>query len=152
MWLNRFRLESRGLFGKANANSKHSRRCPMLSTDIAPVLYRSNRGSSLETRIMDIPEREEALGTRKQPGPMRSPQGVKVLPFEFRSRVVAAWRFWTECNSVACSFSRIGTKPVRAASEKTCCGKVLFRHSRFLMVPHWNDCVRQAKSIVCCLD
>jgi|GraSoiStandDraft_54_1057290.scaffolds.fasta_scaffold249139_2 hypothetical protein len=117
----------------------------MLSTDIAPVFYRSNRGNSLATRTMDIPERERALETKKQPRQMRSPQGAKVLPIEIPSRVVATWRFWTECNSGACSLSRIGTKRDRAASEKTCGGKVLFRHSRFSMVPHWNDCVRQAK-------
>jgi hypothetical protein len=40
----------------------------MLSTDIAPVFYRSNRGNFLATRTMDIPEREQALGTKKQPG------------------------------------------------------------------------------------
>jgi hypothetical protein len=138
--------------GKANADSRHSRRCPMLSTDIAPVFYRSNRGNLLATRTMDIPEREQALGTKKQPGQMRAPQRAKVLPFEFRSRVVATWRFWAECNSGACSFSRIGTKRDRAASEKTCCGKVLFQLSRFSMVAHWNDYVRQTESIVYCLD
>lgn len=138
--------------GKANADSRRSRRCPMLSTDIAPVFYRSNRGNFLATRTMDIPEREQALGTKKQPGQMRPPQGVKVLSSEFRSGVVAPWCVWTECSSDACSFSRIGTKRDRAASEKTCCGKVLFQLSRFSMVPHWNDCVRQAKSIACCLD
>jgi hypothetical protein len=42
---------------------------------------------------MDIPERAQALGTKKQPDEMRPPQGVKVLPFEFRSQVVATWRF-----------------------------------------------------------
>jgi hypothetical protein len=74
------------------------------------------------------------------------------LPCEFRSGVVATWLFWTECNSGACSLSRIGTKRDRAASEKTCRGKVLFQHSQFSMVLHWNDCVRRAKSEVCCLD
>jgi hypothetical protein len=77
----------------------------MLSTDIAPVFYRSNRGNFLATRTKDIPEREQALGTKKQPGQMRPPQGAKVLPCEFRSGVVATWRFWTECNSGACSLS-----------------------------------------------
>jgi hypothetical protein len=98
----------------------------MLSTDIAPVFYRSNRGNFLATRTKDIPEREQALGTKKQPGQMRPPKGAKVLPCEFRSGVVATWRFWTECNSGACSLSRIGTKRDRAASEKTCRGKILF--------------------------
>jgi hypothetical protein len=119
----------------------------MLSTDIAPVFCRSNRGNFLATRTMDIPEREQALGTKKQPGQMRPPQGTKVLPCEFRSGVVATWRFWTECNSGACSHSRIGTKRDRAASEKTCRGKVLFQHSRLSVVLHWNDCVRRASDV-----
>jgi hypothetical protein len=57
-------LESRGLFGKSKRGFRAQP--PMLSTDIAPVFYRSNRGSFPATRTMDIPERERSQGTNKQ--------------------------------------------------------------------------------------
>jgi hypothetical protein len=50
--------------GKVNADSRRSRRCPMLSTDIALVFYRSDRGSVPATRTTDIPEREHSQGQR----------------------------------------------------------------------------------------
>jgi hypothetical protein len=62
----------------------------MLSTEIAHVLYRRNRGSFPATRTTDIPEREQPQGTKKRPYPMRQPQGSKVLPFECRPGVVEA--------------------------------------------------------------
>lgn len=83
---------------------------------------------------MDIPEREHAERTKKQSGPMRPPQGAKFLPCEFRSGVAATLRLWTEYHSGASSLSRIGTERRRAASEKTCRGKVLFQHSQILTV------------------
>ena len=95
----------------------------MLSTDIAPVFYRSNRGNFLATRTKGIPEREQALGTKKQPGQVRPPQGAKVLPCEFRSGVVATWRFWTECNSGACSLSRIGKNGIVQLVRRLAVGK-----------------------------
>ena len=55
----------------------------MLSTDVALVFYRSDRGSFPATRTTDIPEREHSRGTKKQPYPMRRPQEAKVVPFEF---------------------------------------------------------------------
>jgi len=69
--------------GKANADSGHSRRRLMLSTDIAAVSDRSNRGSSPARRTTGIPGCPRSQGT--QPGPLRPPQGTKVVAFEFRS-------------------------------------------------------------------
>src|SRR3979409_2027203 len=51
----------------------------MLSTDIAAVFDRNNRGSFPATRTMDIPGREQSRRTakRKQTYPARQPQAVK---------------------------------------------------------------------------
>jgi len=45
--------------GKVNADSGRSRQGPMLSTDIAPVFYRSIRGRFPATRTMDIAEQRQ---------------------------------------------------------------------------------------------
>src|ERR1700680_4566403 len=51
----------------------------MLSTDIAAVFHRSNRGSFPGTRTTDIPGREQSQRTTKQKQlyPVRQPQAVK---------------------------------------------------------------------------
>jgi hypothetical protein len=52
--------------GKVNTDSKRSHRCRMQPTDIAPVLFRSNRKPSA-TGTTDIPGREQSQGRQKQP-------------------------------------------------------------------------------------
>ena len=94
----------------AIADSGRSRRFPMLSTDIAPVYYRSSRGSLPATSTTDIPGREWSQGTKTQPCPMRQRQAAEVGSAESRSRVAEATsRFSTEYYSGAC-FSLVSTR------------------------------------------
>jgi hypothetical protein len=128
--------------GTAIADSGRSRRCPMLSTDIAPVFYRSSRGSLPATSTTDILGRERSQGTKTRPCPMRQRQAAEVWSAESRSGVAEATsRFSTEYYSGACFLSRIATRLDRAANEKTCCGEILFRGVRFSFAPHRHDCV-----------
>ena len=90
--------------GRADADSRRSRRWPMPSTDIALGSYRSNRDSLRATSTTDIPKREPSRATGKRPHPMRPPV-AKVPPFEFRLEIAATWRFWIEWNSRASFFS-----------------------------------------------
>ena len=58
---------------------------------------------------------------------MRRPQGVNVLPFEFRLEGrKTTWRLWIEDDFGAC-LSRIDAKRDRVAKEKTCRERALFR-------------------------
>jgi hypothetical protein len=126
----------------AIADSGRSRRCPMLSTHIAPVFYRSSRGSLPATSTTDIPGHERSQGTKTQQCPMRQRQAAEVWSAESRSGVAEATsRFSTEYYSGACFLSRIDQKLDRGANEKTCCGQILFRGVRFSFAPHRHDCV-----------
>jgi hypothetical protein len=139
MWLNES-CHRAACSGTAIADSGRSRRCPMLSTDIAPVFYRSNRGSPPATSTTGIPGRERSQGTKTQPCPMRQRQAVKVRSIEFRSGVAeATFRSWTAYYSGACFLSRIDPKPDRAADEKTRSRKLLFRDVRLAFAPHRHD-------------
>lgn len=110
----------------------------MLSTDIAPVSYRSNKGSLPATRTTDIPGRERSRGIKTQRYRMRLPQAAKVGSIEFRSLIAEAIsRFWTEYHCGTCFISHVDPKRVLVVSEKTCCGTIIFREARFLLAPAW---------------
>jgi len=55
--------------GKVNADSKRSRRCLMLSTDIAPAFYRSNKGNLPATSTTDISWARTVSGNKEADKP-----------------------------------------------------------------------------------
>jgi hypothetical protein len=119
--------------GKANVDSKRSRRCLMLSTDIVAASCRNNRGNLLATNTTDIPEREQSRVTKRR-RPTRQPQAAKVAPAEFRSGTAETiGHFSIEYDFGACfsSCARLAS-PEGASGRKTQAGVRIFPNTQIL--------------------